>query len=160
MPIDILDVEVLTHSAEFTGSGLPISPVTLAANGVANAKLAQMPAGTIKGNNGGGAATPSDLTKSQVQGMLSVDDLIALSGVADGAANLGTFTGSVIPDNSTIKAALQALETFIQALISLTSAYADDTAAGTGGIAVGQVYKLSAANVYGMPEGALKVRIA
>jgi hypothetical protein len=38
-------------------------------------------------------------------------DLRALSGTADGAVNLGTFTGSTIVDNSTIKAALQALET-------------------------------------------------
>lgn len=36
--------------------------------------------------------------------------LIALSGVAENAENLGTFSGSTIADNSTVKAALQALE--------------------------------------------------
>lgn len=41
--------------------------------------------------------------------------LTTLSGVAAEALNLGTFTGSVIPDNSTIKAALQALETAVEA---------------------------------------------
>jgi microcystin-dependent protein len=40
-----------------------------------------------------------------------VDDLIALSGVAANSTNLGTFTGSTIPDNSTNKQAFQALET-------------------------------------------------
>jgi hypothetical protein len=35
----------------------------------------------------------------------------SLSGVAALATNLGTFTGAVIPDNASIKAALQALET-------------------------------------------------
>jgi hypothetical protein len=38
-------------------------------------------------------------------------DLITLSGVSQGAVDLGTFTGDIIPDNVTIKAALQALET-------------------------------------------------
>jgi len=38
---------------------------------------------------------------------LSVDDLVTLSGVADGAVNLGAFTGATIDDNQTIKAALQ-----------------------------------------------------
>lgn len=38
-------------------------------------------------------------------------DLVTLSGVALGAGDLGTFTGDIIADNSTVKAALQALET-------------------------------------------------
>jgi hypothetical protein len=41
----------------------------------------------------------------------NVDDLISLSGVAENSANLGTFTGSTIPDSQTVKQALQALET-------------------------------------------------
>jgi hypothetical protein len=48
------------------------------------------------------------------QSSLSVDDLITLSGVADGAQHLGAFTGATINDNVTIKAALQALETAIE----------------------------------------------
>jgi len=47
---------------------------------------------------------------------LAVDDLITLSGVAEGAANLGAFTGSTIADNQTVKAAIQALETFAETL--------------------------------------------
>ena len=46
--------------------------------------------------------------------LLSVDDLVTLSGVADGATHLGTFTGSTITDNVTNKAALQALETAVE----------------------------------------------
>lgn len=45
---------------------------------------------------------------------LSVDDLITLSGVSDGATDLGTFAGTTIADNQTIKAALQALETAVE----------------------------------------------
>jgi hypothetical protein len=47
---------------------------------------------------------------------LSVDDLVTLSGAADGAVNLGEFTGSTITDNQTIKAALQLLETAVEAV--------------------------------------------
>ena len=39
------------------------------------------------------------------------NDLVALSGVAAGSGNLGSFTGSIITDDVTIKAALQELET-------------------------------------------------
>src|SRR5690606_6431890 len=41
-------------------------------------------------------------------------DLITLSGVAGNSLNLGTFTGVTIPDNQTIKQALQALETDLE----------------------------------------------
>ena len=51
---------------------------------------------------------------------LSVDDLITLSGVATGAVNLGSFTGSSIADNLTIKAAFQDLESDLEALPTLT----------------------------------------
>ena len=39
------------------------------------------------------------------------NDLVALSGVAAGSGDLGSFTGSIISDDVTIKAALQELET-------------------------------------------------
>lgn len=45
-----------------------------------------------------------------------IANLIALSGVAGGDENLGTFTGTTIADNSTIKAALQALETAVEGI--------------------------------------------
>lgn len=51
---------------------------------------------------------------AEVQADLSVDDLITLSGVSGGATHLGTFTGTTIADNQTIKAALQALETAVE----------------------------------------------
>ena len=35
----------------------------------------------------------------------NVNDLVTLSGVAENATNLGTFTGSTIADNETIKGA-------------------------------------------------------
>lgn len=40
-----------------------------------------------------------------------LSSLVTLSGVTSGAVNLGTFTGNIIKDDSTIKSALQSLET-------------------------------------------------
>ena len=44
-----------------------------------------------------------------------VDHLITLSGVSAASDHLGTFTGSTISDNVTVKAAIQALETAVEA---------------------------------------------
>jgi hypothetical protein len=48
----------------------------------------------------------------------NVNDLITLSGVAENATHLGTFTGAIIPDSSDIKEALQALETELESVAS------------------------------------------
>lgn len=45
-----------------------------------------------------------------------VADLVTLSGVAVNSVDLGSFTGTVIPDNSDIKEALQSLETFAETI--------------------------------------------
>jgi len=43
-----------------------------------------------------------------------VDNMATLTGVAKDAVNLGAFSGAVIDDNQTVKAALQALETRVE----------------------------------------------
>lgn len=45
-----------------------------------------------------------------------VANLVTLTGVAVDSVNLGTFTGSTIADNVVIKAALQSLETKVEAI--------------------------------------------
>jgi len=61
----------------------------------------------------------------------NVDDLISLSGVAENSTGLGTFTGSTISDASTIKDALQDLETAVEGA-QAGSAVADRTKTVTG----------------------------
>ena len=48
------------------------------------------------------------------QASLSVDHLITLSGVSESSDHLGTFTGSTITNSSTVKTALQELETAVE----------------------------------------------
>ena len=66
---------------------------------------------------------------SEIDG--NVDDLISLSGVAENATGLGTFTGSTISDGANIKDALQDLETAAEAAAA-GSAVADRTKTVTG----------------------------
>jgi hypothetical protein len=83
-----------------------------------------------------------DLDAMEAQG----DNLVTLSGVASNAVNLGTFTGAVIPDNSTVKGALQALETEIGTLASGMTFSGDwDASAGTfpSGSQLGSFYVVS-----------------
>jgi hypothetical protein len=54
------------------------------------------------------------LSDSQLEQNLDVDDLILLTGVADGSQNLGTFTGTTIADNATIYEALEDLEAAVE----------------------------------------------
>jgi len=49
---------------------------------------------------------------------LDVNDLTTLSGVPSNSLTLGEFTGTLISDNSTIKSALQSLETSLEASFS------------------------------------------
>lgn len=51
--------------------------------------------------------------------------LVSLSGVPAGDIDLGSFTGSIIPDNRTVKAAIQDLETYLETNVS--SEFIDST---------------------------------
>ena len=66
---------------------------------------------------------------------LEVDHLITLSGVSGSSDNLGTFTGSTVADNVTVKAAIQALETKVEAVDAETSIanVVEDTSPQLGG---------------------------
>ncbi len=85
----------------------------------------------------------SGLTATNVQDAIdevdgNVDNLVTLTGVALDSVNLGSFTGVTIPDNSTVKAALQSLETELE-----TKAEASDLSAHTG----------ASTNVHGLAVG-------
>lgn len=62
--------------------------------------------------------------------LLNLQRLITLSGVAADSQNLGTFTGSIIPDNQTIKAAIQSLETSLGSVVAGSITEYDTTNGG------------------------------
>lgn len=61
-----------------------------------------------------GAALVSAANYAAMKTLLDTDDIQTLTGIAAGTAHLGTFTGTTIADSSTIKAALQSLETSVE----------------------------------------------
>jgi len=78
---------------------------------------------TIDGNGHVTGISTNTITKAD----LDIDDLISLSGVASGVTNLGTFVGGTISDDTTIKAALQQLETAVEAATGTTLSGLTDT---------------------------------
>ena len=75
-----------------------------------------------------GAQIQVDGAQITLSDLADGSNLTTLTGVAADAAHLGTFTGTTIADSSTIKTALQALETSLEAIDIDT----DDLAALTG----------------------------
>ena len=67
------DVVSVAVSGDVTISNL--GAVTIGNDKVSNAKLANMPTMTIKGNNTGATADPVDLDKTQAKALLDIDDL-------------------------------------------------------------------------------------
>ena len=68
-------------------------------------------------------------SSAHTKASLDVDHLITLSGVTATSDDLGTFTGSTVADSSTVKTALQALETSVEtkATTSSLSSHTDNT---------------------------------
>jgi len=62
----------------------------------------------------GGLFTATEVEAALAELAAKIVALQTLSGVSSGSTNLGTFTGATIPDNLTVKAAFQAIETAIE----------------------------------------------
>lgn len=66
----------------------------------------------------GGNPTSGDTVESAIAKLDdNLDDLTAAVGIAQGAQNMGTYTGSILNDNESAKQNLQQLETYIEGLV-------------------------------------------
>jgi len=97
--------------ADFTGTTLSGTDLTVKSALQALGTKADTNASAITSEASTRASADTTLTNNLAETDANADSLIALTGVAENAENLGTFTGSTIADSQTIKAALQALET-------------------------------------------------
>lgn len=72
---------------------------------------------------GSGNITSADTVQSAIEKLDGNNDAQdSVLGTSQGAVDLGSFTGSTIADNSSVKGALQALETAVEAIEDLTKA--------------------------------------
>ena len=76
------------------------------------------------------ASAASSLTALINANETHIDNVATLSGLAKDSTSLGTFTGTTIADSTTIKAALQTLETAVESKGSATSLTSLTTAVG------------------------------
>ena len=97
--------------ADFTGTTLGGTDYTVKSALQALGTKADANASAITSEASTRASADTTLTNAQNELTANQDDLITLTGVDENDTDLGSFTGSTIADSSTIKAALQALET-------------------------------------------------
>lgn len=112
-----------TYDAAGTGNVLSNVATTNLASGVLNISTSMAGATDAQVPSALAIKTYADNTSGAVDS--KVNNLITLSGVPANSTNLGTFTGTTIPDNQNDKQALQALETAVETKASstLTSAH-------------------------------------
>lgn len=79
------------------GLTIPGAVSTIQPSAVSNSKLATMPAGTLKGNSTGGAATPTDLTFATVLAALNVPPTAGIQTPANFSAICDGVTDDAVP---------------------------------------------------------------
>lgn len=76
----------------------------------------------------GGTNALTDVGARSNLGITAITDpLVTLTGVSSGSQSMGAFTGSTIPDNQTIKSAIQYLEASVESIPGDVTGVLDDT---------------------------------
>ena len=87
--------QTITLTGDVTGSGTGSFAATIANNAVTNAKAAQMPANTLKGNNTGSAANAADLTVAQTKTLLAMTQSDVSGNLPVSKLNSGTNASAI-----------------------------------------------------------------
>lgn len=107
------DNAITSLTGDVTGTGPGATATTIANNVVSNAKLAQMPAHTVKGNNTAGTANAIDLTQTQLTAEINTFTS-GLSGAVPasggGTTNFLRADGSFQAPAGTVSASLSAAD--------------------------------------------------
>ena len=117
-----------THTGDVTGS----AALTIAANAVTNAMLAQVATDTLKGRTTAGTGDPDDLTATQARTVLNVED------------------GADVTDAANVAAAGAVMETLADAKGDLFAASAADTVARLAVGTNGQILTADSAEATGV----------
>ncbi len=122
-------------SIDVAGGSGPTATISAKNNGISNAKLAQAPANTLKGNNTAGTANVDDLTVAQVTTLLGLGTAAFQPTTAfDAAGAAAAAQAASQPLDSDLSAIAElTTTTYGRALLTLANQAALQAAAGLGG---------------------------
>jgi hypothetical protein len=130
-------VTSITATAPLSGGTITSSgSIGLNGSSITNGYLASMPASTIKGNNGGSSANPSDLTVAQTMTLLGAAPLAspAFTGVPTAPTPLTNDSSTTIATTAYVKA--QSYGTGTVTSITAGTGLSGGTITGTGTISI------------------------